>query len=202
MSQMSPALDAALAQDRATIFGAIRMDLPGRIVRLLVSSGVVKFYVDGVLETFTGSDELLGVFSAIDTLTDGLGDEAPALSLTFMPAGDVAAAQLASVDMQGSAVRLWLGAIDPMTGTVLGDPLLLFNGLLDVATLKAGADGKTSVDYEVTSIFEDFFLSDDGARLSDTFHQYLWPGELGCAFVTYVAQQIYWGTSSPDGVKR
>jgi hypothetical protein len=84
---------------------------------------------------------------------------------------------------------------------VIGDPLLLFNGLLDVATLKVAISGRT-VDYEVTSIFEDFFLSDDGARLSDTFHQYLWPGELGCSFVTYVAQQIYWGTSSPDGIKR
>ena len=201
MSQLSPALDTALQQDRATIFGAIRMDLPGRTVRLLVGSGIVKFSVDGVLETFTGQDEVIGVFSAIDTLTDGLGDEAPALSLTFIPATDAAAAQLAAVEMQGSPVWLWLGAIDELSGTVIGDPLLLFNGLLDVATLKVGTTGRT-VDYEVSSIFEDFFLSDDGARLSDTFHQYLWPGELGCAFVTYVAQQIYWGTSSPDGVRR
>lgn len=201
MSQLSPALDSALQQDRATIFGAIRMDLPGRTVRLLVGSGVVRFLVDGVVDTFTGQDDVIGVFSAIDTLTDGLGDEAPALSLTFIPASDAAAAQLASVSMQGSPVRLWLGAIDVMTGGVLGDPLLLFNGLLDVATLKVSTTGRT-VDYEVSSIFEDFFLSDDGARLSDTFHQHLWPGELGCAFVTYVAQQIYWGTSSPDGVKR
>ncbi len=201
MSQMSPAMEAALSGDRATIFGAIRMDLPGRTVRLLVGSGVVKFLVDGVLETFTGEDEVVGVFSAIDTLTDGMGDEAPALSLTFIPAEDAAAAQLASVAMQGSPVRLWLGAIDVMTGLVIGEPQLLFDGLLDVATLSVSSTSRT-VDYEVTSIFEDFFLNDDGARLSDTFHQYLWPGELGCAFVTYVAQQIYWGTSSPDGVRR
>jgi len=201
MSQMSPAMEAALGGDRATIFGAIRMDLPGRTVRLLVGSGFVRFSVDGTVETFTGSDDVVGVFSAIDTLTDGMGDEAPALSLTFIPAKDAAAAQLASVAMQGSPVRLWLGAIDPMSGLVIGDPLLLFNGLLDVASLKVSSTGRT-VDYEITSIFEDFFLSDDGARLSDTFHQYLWPDELGCAFVTYVAQQIYWGTSSPDGVRR
>ncbi|WP_267395585.1 MULTISPECIES: hypothetical protein [unclassified Sphingomonas] len=201
MSLLSPAMEAALQQPQATIFGAIRMDLPGRTVRLLVGSGVVNFTVDGVLETFTGKDEVIGVFSAIDTLTDGLGDEAPALSLTFMPEGEAAAAQLASVSMQGSPVRLWLGAIDIQTGLVIGDPLLLFNGLLDVATLNLSTTGRT-VDYEVTSIFEDFFLSDDGARLSDTFHQYLWPGELGCSFITYVGQQIYWGTSSPDGVKR
>lgn len=201
MSALSPGLEAALAADRATIFGAIRMDLPGRTVRLLVGSGIVHFLVDGALEKFSGSDDVVGVFSAIDTLTDGLGDEAPALSLTFIPAHDAAAAQLASVAMQGSPVRLWLGAIDQMTGQVLGDPLLLFNGLLDVATLNVGGNGRT-VEYEVTSIFEDFFLSDDGARLSATFHEYLWPGELGCAFVSYVAQQIYWGMSSPDGIRK
>ncbi|WP_242095416.1 hypothetical protein [Sphingomonas sp. CROZ-RG-20F-R02-07] len=201
MSQLSPALEVALAQPQATIFGAIQMKLPGRTVQVIVGSGVVKFVVDGVLETFTGKDDIVGVFAAIEQITDGIGDEAPALTITFMPEGEAAAAELASVEMQGSAVRLWLGAIDPQTGAVLGDPLLLFNGLLDVATLKAGSTART-VDYEVTSIFEDFFLSDDGARLCDAFHQYLWPGELGCSFVTYVTQQIYWGASSPDGVTR
>ena len=71
MSQMSPAMEAALGADRATIFGAIRMDLPGRTVRLLVGSGFVRFSVDGTVETFTGNDDVVGVFSAIDTLTAG-----------------------------------------------------------------------------------------------------------------------------------
>ncbi len=201
MSLLDPALEAALAANRATIFGAIRMALPGRTVRLLVGSGFVDFLVDGVLERFTGEDEVVGTFTAIDTLTDGFGDEAPQLSLTFTPRDGVVAAQLASVAMQGAPVLLWLGAIDQETGRVIGQPLLLFNGLLDTATLSLTSTSR-KVEYEVTSIFEDFFLSDDGARLSDSFHQYLWPGELGCAFVTYVAQQIYWGTSSPDGVRR
>lgn len=201
MSLLDPALEAALSADRATIFGAIRMALPGRTVRLLVGSGFVDFLVDGQLERFTGEDEVVGTFTAIDTLTDGFGDEAPQLSLTFTPRDGVAAAQLSSVAMQGAPVLLWLGAIDQQTGRVIGQPLLLFNGLLDTAKLSLTSTSR-KVEYEVTSIFEDFFLSDDGARLSDSFHQYLWPGELGCAFVTYVAQQIYWGTSSPDGVRR
>lgn len=201
MSQLSPELEAALQQPQATIFGAIQMVLPGRTVQVIVGSGVVQFAVDGVMQTFTGKDDIVGVFAAIEQISDGIGDEAPALTLTFMPEGAAAAAELASVEMQGSPVRLWLGAIDPPTGLVIGPPLLLFNGLLDVATLKAGSTART-VDYEVTSIFEDFFLSDDGARLCDAFHEYVWPGEMGCSFVTYVTQQIYWGAASPDGVVR
>ncbi|MGI4730928.1 MAG: hypothetical protein ACRYFW_04165 [Janthinobacterium lividum] len=200
MSLLDPALAAALEADRATIFGAIRMELPGRTVQLLVTSGVVSFLVDGVMQTFTGSDDVVGTFSTIETLTDGLGNTAPAVSITLIPAGDAAAAQVASAAMQGSRVRIWLGAIDIANGLVIGVELLM-DGLLDVPTLKLTTTSRT-VEYEVTSIFEDFFLSDDGARLCDPFHQYLWPGELGCSFVTYVAQQNYWGSASPDGTVR
>ena len=195
MSQMSPALDAALAQTQATIFGAIELQLPGRTVQLLDGSGVVAF--DG--KSFTGRDEQLGVLSTIEDLTDGTGDEAPALGITFIPASDAATANLASASMQGSPVLIWIGAVDPATGLVIGEPLLIFNGLLDVATVKIGESGRT-VDYEVTSVFEDFFLADDGVRLSDTFHQFVWPGELGLSFVTYVTNQIYWGMEAPSGV--
>ena len=105
MSALPPALDAALAQPRATIFGAIQMELPGHTARLLVGSGFVNFAVDGAVQTFTGLDPLIGVFAAIDTLTDGLGDEAPALTLSFIPASAAAVDDLASEGMQGSGRR-------------------------------------------------------------------------------------------------
>lgn len=201
MSQMSPALDAALTQRQATIFGAIQLQLPGRTVRLLIGSGFISFPVAGVAQTFTGKDNILGVFSAIENLTDGSGDEAPAISLTFIPASDAATVALAAPSMQGASVLIWLGAVDPTSGLVVGDPLLIFNGLLDVASIKVGQNTRT-VEYEVTSVFEDFFLSDDGARLSSTFHEYIWPGELGLEFVTYVTNQIYWGSEAPSGVTK
>ena len=197
MSQMSPALDAALGQREATIFGAVELQLPGRTVRLLEGAGFVPF-PDG--RVFTGRDEQFGVLSAIEDLTDGTGDEAPGVNITLLPASDVAAVTLANPAMQGTPVLIYLGAIDPVTGLVIGDPLLIFNGLLDVATLKVGQTSRV-LEYEVTSVFEDFFFSDDGARLSDSFRQYLWPGELGCAFVTYVTNNIYWGLDAPSGVK-
>lgn len=197
---MDAALLTALQAESVVIGGAIQMELPGRLVRLLVGSGVATFPVDGAPATFTGSDDVLGTFSAVDTLSDGLGDEAPSLTITLIPASDAAAAEICSAAMQGSRVRLWLFAVDVPTGVVIGTDLLM-DGLLDVPTLKLTSTSRT-VDYEITSIFEDFFTNDDGARLCDSFHQFLWPGELGLSFVTYVAQQNYWGTASPDGTVR
>lgn len=197
MSTLSLALEAALAGDRATVFAAIELVLPNRSVQLIAGSGFVTF--GG--KTYVGEDGLVGVFSSIEDVTDGTGDEAPGVTLTFVPPTDVATAEVSAVAMQGSPVRIWVGAVDPVTGQSIGDPLLIFNGLLDVATIRLSKTGR-QVDYEVTSIFEDFFIADDGNRLSDGRHQELWPGELGCSFVTYVTHQIYWGLEQPDGTTR
>jgi len=195
MSLLSPALDTALSGWTPTIFGAVEIVLPNHTLRLLTGSGVISF--SG--KTFTGEDATYGVIESIDPLTDGGGDEAPSLVLTLIPKSDAAAADLASAQMQGSQVSFWLGAVDPATGLVIGDPLLIFLGVLDVPKLKAGANSRL-LDLEITSVFEQFFFNDDGARLNDTFHQYVWPGEAGFAFATGVTHQVYWGTDSPAGV--
>lgn len=197
MTQMSVAMDAALAGPAATVFGAVEIALPNHTIRLLSGSGIVVF--DG--KTFAGRDATYGTIMAIEDLTDGTGDEAPALTLTLAPASDAAAADLASAAMQGSQVSMWLGAIDPANGLVIGEPLLVFLGELDVPRLTAGENTRT-LELDITSVFEDFFLSDDGARLSDTFHRYVWPGELGMSFATGVTHQIYWGSEAPSGVTR
>lgn len=197
MTTISPALDQALSAVTPTIFGALEIVLPTKAIRLLAGSGVIDF----AGKRFTGEDTTYGVLHSVEDLNDGTGDEAPALTLTLAPKSDAAAADLAGPDMQGSPVSLWLGAVDPLTGLVIGEPLLVFLGSLDVPTLRAGTDGRL-LDFEVTSVFEDFFFNDDGARLSDTFHQYVWPGERGLAFVTGVDEQVYWGGDNPSGVKR
>lgn len=197
MSQLSPALDNALAGQNPTTFGAAEIVLPTHTIRILDGSGVITF--DS--KTFTGSDPTYGSLDSVSEFTDGTGDEAPAITLTLAPAGDAAAADLASADMQGSQVSIWLGAVDPTTGLVIGEPYLVFLGVLDTATLKAGANSRL-LDLEITSAFEWFFFNDDGVRLSDTFHRYLWPNEDGLSQVTGVAHQIYWGVSPASGVSR
>lgn len=197
MTALSPALDNALAGINPTIFGAIEIVLPDRTIRVLDSSGVIAF--DG--KTFAGSDPTYGSLYAVGELKDGVGDEAPSLDLTFLPAGDAAVADLASADKQGSQVSTWIGAIDPATGLAIGEPYLAFAGLLDVPNIRSGANSRL-LDLEITSAFEWFFFNNDGARLSDTFHRYLWPNETGLSQVTGVEHQNYWGTSPQSGVTR
>lgn len=197
MTAMSPAMDAALAGITATIFGAIEIVLPTATIRLLTGSGFVTF--DG--KTFTGADATFGSIYSIENLTDGTGDEAPAVQLTLAPASNAAAVDLASAAMQGSPVSFWLGALDPQSGLVIGEPLLIFLGVLDVPTIKAGKNSRL-LDLEITSVFETFFFTDDGARLSDTFHKFLWPGETGLQGATATTRQIYWGSSPASGVTR
>ena len=36
-------------------------------------------------------------------------------------------------------------------------------------------------------------MTEEGRRLSDAFHQLVWPGEMGLAFVTDVETTVPWG---------
>ncbi|MDO9489036.1 MAG: hypothetical protein Q7J32_11725 [Sphingomonadaceae bacterium] len=197
MSSLTPQMDAALAAASPTWFGAVRIDLPGYTLRLLDGAGFAAF-ADGSEGggTYLGRDPVYGVLAAIDEISDGIGDEAPALGLTLHPASDAAAADLASPAMQGSPVSIFVGAIDRATGLVVPDPELLFVGELDVPTLRSGR-GTRSLELELVSTFERFFADDEGARLSDGFHRSVWPGEDGLAFVTGVEKTVYWGMDAP-----
>jgi hypothetical protein len=57
------------------------------------------------------------VLASIETLSDGVGDQAPSLSITLTPGTDAGAAALLSPGVQGSTVQLWLGVLDRATGS-------------------------------------------------------------------------------------
>lgn len=192
MGEMTPAMAAAIAAERPLLFGAVEINFPGYDLRLLDGSAEVEFGGN----TFRGKDAVYGVLAAVKELSDGTGDQAPALTITQLPPSDSAATSLASADMQGSRVRLWLGVLDMLTGLVVPDPLLLFDGEVDVPTLKWMLHGR-EVEYRCTSVFEKFFDNEEGIRLSDSHHQSVWPGELGLGFVTGVASSVFWGVASP-----
>lgn len=194
MSQFTAPMQAALAGTNATIFGAVEILLPGYTLRLLDGAGRVTF----AGKTFEGLDPTFGTIDSIDVIADGTGDEAPSVSLTLIPSGDAAAGALASASMQGSQVSMWIGAVDPATGIVIPDPHLFFLGEMDVPVLDSST-GARRLELTIVSAFEKFFMDDEGARLSDTFHRFVWPGETGLASVTGVDQQIYWGIDSPRG---
>lgn len=194
MSLFTPAMEAALSSPFATVFGAIKIELPGHTITLLDGSGSVTFGGD----TYTGRDDTFGTLSAIGTFSDGVGDEAPALNITLSPAGDAEAADLSAATMQGSPVTVSLGALDRATGAVIADPLPLFIGELDQPVLSADK-GERELEYECVSGLERLFSDDEGARLSDSFHKMVWPGETGLANVTGVTKTIYWGVTKPAG---
>ena len=192
MTQMTPAMDAALAGAQPTIFGAVEILLPDYALRLIDGAGRVSF--GG--HTYVGRDPTYGVIDSVETIADGTGDEAPEVTITLLPASDAAAASLASATMQGSQVSIWLGALDPASGLVIPDPMLVFLGELDVPVLKASAH-RRELEYRIVSVFERFFADDEGARLSPSFHESVWPGEKGFAFVIGVDEPVYWGADAP-----
>jgi hypothetical protein len=195
MTELTPALDAALSADRPLVFGALELDLPGGAARFLDGAGEISF----AGRTFVGTDPTFGTIAAIDAITDGGSDEAPGLGLTLLPPNDTAAAVLAGATVQGATATVWIGAIDSATGIPVPDPYLAFLGEVDVATIRAGENGR-SVDYDLVSMSERFFDADEGFRLNQSFHQSVWPGETGFFDVTGIEQTIYWGVAPPPGV--
>ena len=65
-------------------------------------------------------------------------------------------------------------------------------GELDVPTVTWDANDRR-LEFKATSIAERLFATEEGKRLSDAFHQKVWPGELGLAFVTDVETYVPWG---------
>jgi hypothetical protein len=194
MTALTPEMETALGASNPLIFGALRIALPSYTLCLLDGAGTVSFNGD----TYVGRDPTYGVLAGIDAIDDGVGDQAPALSISLFPPDATAAAVLSHPALQGSEVQLWLGALDRTSGAVIPDPTLLFLGELDQPTLR-GSRGKRVLDYECVSAFERLFDNDEGARLADSFHKTIWPGETGLANVTGVTKKVYWGTEGAGG---
>lgn len=191
--ETTPALDLALSGDRVRFFLCGQADLPDHTARLLEASGEVT-WVQG---TFTGSDALLGSLEAIEVIQDGIGDQAPQLTVKFLPNKDADAIEICSPDLQGSRIRIWLGALNEL-GVVIDDPYLMFDGELDQPTLKIDY-GKRELSYDCVSSFEKLFMLDEGNRLNSAHHKEVWPGETGLDDVTGVSRSIIWGPGyNPD----
>ena len=188
MSTLSPALDAAFAQDLVTPFFAVEIAVPDAPVRLLDGSGLVSF--GG--RTFVGQDPTYGVLASGGAISDGVDGEAPSLVLVLMPPTNTAVAALAAPSLQGTAVSVWIGAVSAATGQVIGEPDLRFIGDLDVPTLKF-TNGVRTLELLCVSAWERMFADNEGVRLSDAWHQDVWPSETGLIGVTSVPYSLPWG---------
>lgn len=185
---MTPAMEAALSAPQVMLAGLLRIEFPGYTLRLTDCSAVLP----SMGQSFVGRDDRFGTIGAIEAIEEMTGDQMPGLDLVLMPPGLSAAADLAQPEMQGASVRIWLAVVNSQTGVPLPDPELLFAGEVDTVTLEIDR-GVRSLAVACTSVFERLMEPDEGARLADTFHQSIWPGELGFSNITGTPIERMWG---------
>src|SRR3546814_458774 len=94
---------------------------------------------------------------------------------------------------------LFVGAVDPTSGLIIGQPEVKFLGEIDVPSLTIGEGGQRSLSYTAVSVFERLFETDEGARAQDAWHQSIWPGEKGLEFMTGTDKNLYFGGKRPKG---
>lgn len=189
MGQLPAALAAALRIDRPLLFGSVEINLPGGRDLLLLDGAGELMIGD---RKFVGRDPDYGVLDTVKGLAEAINDSAPTVTLGLIPSGDMALSALVDPAVQGSPCVLSMGCIDPVTGIPVSDSYVLFTGELDVPTIKWGPNDRR-LEYRVSSVAERLFATEEGRRLSDAFHQKVWPGELGLAFVTDVETWVPWG---------
>lgn len=189
---LDASLDAALKGAAPLVCLLLKVELPGHTIRVLDGAGEVEY--DG--QTYTGEDDVYGVLDSIETLSEQVGTEAPAVRFTFLPATLTALADLTNPVNQGSPVSLWCGAVDPATGLLIGAPELLFLGEFDTADVDASGE-TTVINFNVASAWERLFEASEGQRLNNAFIQSVYPGALGAQFVISVQRDLPWGYDAP-----
>lgn len=173
------------------ITGLLKIELPDGDV-LLNDGGVTVF--DG--ETYRASDPILGSLQSVESITEGVGGEVPALELTFAPPSILSITALSNGAIQQSRVRLWIAEFDAITGAVVGTPELRFIGFVDQPRVSV-AFRQLSVSITAVPHLESLFFKDTGNGLSSTFHKALYPGELGHDNATGLKIAVAHGTSGP-----
>lgn len=177
--------------DRVMLAGLVKIELPDATIRLC-DGGFVKWGD----EIFDAEDPVFGTIGAVEAIEEGIGDELPALRMTFLPRSTAAAADLSQPGYQGARERKWIAEVDPDTGMVVGTPSLEFDGMVDSTILVQGEASK-ALEMEVVPSLERLFLVNEGNTLSPRHHKSLFPGELGEDNANGVGVGVAWGTALP-----
>lgn len=172
---------------RVGLIGLLRIDLPDATVRLC-DGGFVEF--DG--ETYLSADPVFGGIASLEALTEGVGEEIPAMELALNPSGASAPADLSQPGFQRSMVKLWIGEKDEDAGTLVGTPDLLFFGQIDQTVLRVGRAAR-DLAMTIVSTLERLFMRNEGNSLSPVFHKSVWPGETGHDNATGLTVAVAWG---------
>lgn len=176
--------------DVVTLAGLVKIELPDATLRLCDGAFVIWDE-----ETFESSDEDFGTIGSMEPVDEGIGDEIPALRMTFLPTSSASAAALSQPEYQGCRVRMWIAEVGE-SNEVVGEPSLEFDGQVDSTDLIIGR-GTRELEMDIVSAAERLFVINEGNTLSPRFHKLLYPGELGQDNATGVGVGVAWGTALP-----
>ena len=177
--------------ERIGLIALLKIELPEHTV-LLCDGGFITW--NG--ETYKSADPVFGSIASVEGMSEGQGDEIPALDMTLLPPGVTAPSELSKPGYQRSRVRFWIAEYDVDTGQVVGDPDMMFDGQIDQTTLRVGQSRQ--LDMAVVSNAERLFELDIGNTLSPAFHKSIWPGEQGHDNATGLTIPVAWGVEGPQ----
>jgi hypothetical protein len=177
--------------NRVMLTGLVEIVLPSRTIRLCDGG----FVIWGE-NTFSSSDDEFGTLGGFEALSEGVGDEAPAGTLTMLPASTAAAAVLSQPGYQGSPVRLWIAEVDEETGHVVETPDQQGDWQLDRTTLRIGR-GTRALEMGCVTRAQRLLARNEGNVLSSAFHSRIFPGERGHDNAVGLQANFAWGVASP-----
>lgn len=151
--------------------------------------------VDWGSEIYRERHGTFGSILSIDNLSEGVGDEVPAMVLVLGPPASAPRASLSQPGFQTSRVRFWLAEVDLAAMAVTGTPDLQFSGWVDQTDLNLRGELKVTVVSEAERLFE----RNRGSALSPVFHKALFPGETGHDNATGLSRPVAWGIEAPPG---
>lgn len=182
---MDVALLAGLGAQAPFLTILVTLALPSRTIRLTDGGFVVW-----AGETYSGRDDVYGVLGSVEEIEDGADDQATRCMVTVLPPDATAMAQLASPLAQGSPVTVHLGAVDRLTGLLIGEPDLLFRGELDFGRLSVGGSWALTLECGTEEARQLELNADQ--RLSPSYHKAIWAGELGLDNLDGVKRKMNW----------
>lgn len=171
--------------------GLVQIELDSHTA-YLTDGGFLEF--DG--NTYRDEDSTLGTLASLDGMSEGAGDDIPALDMTFNPPDALAINALSIGGLQRKTVKVWIAEFNRDTGLVVGTPDLRFLGQIDQPSV-AFRKGEYTVSFSAVSKAEWFFERDIGNGLSSSFHKSIFAGELGHDNASGLSVPIAWGTASP-----
>lgn len=200
---MDAALEASYRGPAPTTASLVRFDLPGAAL-CLTDGGFVRFDAgegDGV-ETYIARHPIYGSLGPLPSIKDGAESETTRLEFVLLPPSDTATAALSSPALQGIRVQWWEGTIDRATGTLIGVPLLKFDGEFDKPRFRVGK--ASSLTMECGTQAERQVEPNVDWRLNNVFHTSIWPGEQGLIYVDGIRRKMEWRSrpESPGLFKR